>query len=210
MTTRLARALLALALSLVAVPALATPADAAPKGPAVPTVKQVARIYPHLKGGTADVDSQAVPALTGDCEEGKPVRGSRGTMAHYEPSESPSYEDLFRQPFVLTGALSFRSVRDASDYYDELTESATRCLSLLEPDPAAHGVTVTTRKIRFGLGDERYGSTTTASRRKRTAVNHTLVVRDGRIVTVSVVFAAGRTPTGKAVRLARVTLRTAL
>jgi hypothetical protein len=221
---RLGRALLALALPALTIPALtipamtipaltipalAAPAGTAPKGPQLPSVEQVAKIYPHLDGGTADVESSPVPALDEECQDGKPIKGSRLSIALYTPADPTSMATLTRKPIVITAALSFRSLRAAQGYYDDFADEASSCLGLDDLTGTPDGAEVTTKRIRFRLGDERSGGTTTLTHRKRTATSHVLLVREGRTLVLSVVIGRDN-PAAKAVRLARTTLAAAL
>lgn len=207
MTTRLARALLALALPLVAVPALTTAAHAAPKGPDVPTVEQVAKIYPQLQGGTADVESTKAPSAGKNCSDGKPVPGSRASIATYLPSDDDPASFGQDTPMVMVAAMSFRSVRQASSYFDDFSESMAECTSdAMEHDE--EGVRVTTKKIRFGLGDERFGSTSLVKGFGMAMSTHVLVVREGKAVVMAMVLGS-KSPVAKALRLTRAAVRAA-
>lgn len=207
MNRRLARALVALAVPALAVPALTTPAVAAAKGPAVPTIEEVAEIYPHLEGGTAEIETDPVPRIEDDCSNGKPYAGSRLRSAFYDEAD-PSYHWTAKKPLVSASAMSFRKVGQATEFLGDFATAATTTACF--GGDVDSEVTVTTKKIRFALGDERVGLTVTVKMMGQKSVFHVLLARQGKVVAVTTAMSSpAASPVKKAVRLERLVLRTA-
>jgi hypothetical protein len=203
----LSRALVALAVPALVVPALSAPAAAAPaKGPEVPTVEQVAKIYPMLEGATAELVPQKVRALQANCKEGEPIPGATATTAFYTV-ETDDPMEIFGSPMVLVGSFRFRTERQASSYFAGIDEMLTTCDV---PDEEEDGPRVKIEKIRFRLGDERAGYVVTARMMMQKYVAQQFVVRSGKTVVLTAVLGAGKRATVKhAVRLTALALRTA-
>lgn len=206
---RLTRALIALAVPALTVSALTTPATAATKGPAVPTVEQVAKVYPHLAGGTAYAASSKVLGLGRNCKPGKPIKGASATTASYTSADPADYAATAARPMVYASAMRFRSAQDAIAYLHASTKGAGKC-PVTDPATGEH-VKVSIKKIRFKLGDERWGYTVTASMADVTTVSHSLLVRAGKVVvSTGAMSMDGAAPdVARAVKLTAVALRTA-
>jgi hypothetical protein len=204
----LTRALVALAVPALLAPAVSAPAVAAPaKGPEVPTVEQVARIYPQLAEATAEVASEKVRALGPNCKEGKPIPGASATSAFYLV-ESDDPTQILAAPMVLVGAFRFRTERQASSYFTGIDEAFTECA--VPTDDEEGGPRITFEKIRFRLGDERVGYVMTSRFMMRKSVTQQLIVRSGKTIVLAGVLGAGKRWTVKhAVRLTALGLRTA-
>jgi len=101
----LSRALIALAVPALIAPVAATSATAA--APAkVPTIDAVAKIYPHLAGGTANASSSKVIGPGKKCKPGKPIKNASSTSASY----SPDYTTADPSALLPTGATPTVSV----------------------------------------------------------------------------------------------------
>lgn len=109
-------------------------------------------------------------------------------------------------PSVVVGAVAFRSRRDASVFLGGFADNLGDCLA---SELGTRDDTVTTRRIRFGLGDQRLGLVMTVRVGRRAVTDHLLLVREGRTVVLVGSTATGRAVTAKAVRLTRLALRTA-
>lgn len=206
MTSRLARTALALALPALALTTVAAPAVAAAPGPAVPSVEQVARIYPFLDGGSSEVEASKVPRLMEDCSEGRPYAGSRARIAGY--SSDGSSADPFAEPIVLVGTLSLRSVREASEVTRAFADGFTSCTGADADEE--DGLHATVRKVRFRAGEERSGFTVTIREQGQRYVQHVLTARTGkRVVLVVVMSFRGGSPVAKAIQLTRLGVRVA-
>jgi hypothetical protein len=182
------RALVALAVPALVVPALVAPATAAGKGPGVPAIPAVAKIYPHLKGGHATVTAQ--PKIFGPgkkCKQGKVIKGASGRMATYLAPFNTNDPDAFamtgRKPSLYVSALKFPTAKSAVRYLHGWSTSTKKC-----PVSGAGGgtggpkVKITMKKIRFTLGNERWGYQVKVVTKQLTTISNTLFVRKGRYV----------------------------
>jgi hypothetical protein len=162
----LTRALIALAVPALTVPALATSATAAATAQ-VPTVDAVAGIYPHLAGGTAQEFADKVLGPGKKCKAGKPIKGASSRSASYTPDYSTADPSALMPtgatPMVQVTAMKFPSAKVAIDYLHGFQTSTKGC-------PGAGGGTgggtggggqtdckSSMKKIKFALGDERWG-----------------------------------------------------
>ncbi|WP_028644936.1 hypothetical protein [Nocardioides sp. URHA0020] len=191
----LSRALIALAVPALVVPAVAGPATAAAKAPGVPKIAAVAKIYPHLKGGTATVSTTKVYGPGKKCNTTKVIKGARGRSASYapkyDPSDPSSYLATGARPSVSVQAYKFPTAKAAVKYLHGYAAYAKKC-----PGSSAGGgggtggdapkCKTSMKKIRFKLGNERWGyqmrSTCTIAGHKTSSVFNTLFVRKGRVI----------------------------
>lgn len=211
MTRRLTRALVALAVPALTITALGTPAEAATKGPKVPTVEQVATVYPHLAGGTSYPSSGKVYGPGKKCKTGKPIKGASATSASYQSADPMDYASTGERPMLSVSAMRFRTTRDAIDYLHG-NKSVTTC-PVKDPVTGEQvKVKVTLKRIRFSLGDERQGWTITSTMSGMTSISHSLLVRDGKVIVSAFAMSTdGHEPVvRKAVDLTALTLKTAL
>lgn len=207
MTRRwLTRAVVALAVPALAVPALTTPAVAA-AAPKVPTLDKVASIYPYLAGGESMESTSSVKSVTKKCKSGKPVKGAKARYASYMGAD-PLAAGKADSPYVSVAALRFRSAKDAAAYLRGAGKS-TKCPAV--DLGTGEKVKVKVKKLAFKLGEERWGYTVTANFSGQTFVTQSLLARQGKvIVTASASASDGGTPSAaKAIKLAKVTLKTA-
>lgn len=206
---RLTRALIALAVPALTVSALSAPANAAAKGPAVPSVAKVAKIYPHLAGGTSDPITSKLNWPSKKCgKQGKVIKGAKATFASYLSADPADYAATAEKPMTYVSAMKFRNAKDAIKYLHGTSKGA-KCP--VKDPTTGKDVKVKIKKIKFRLGDERTGYTVTASIAGQKSVNHSLLVRDGKyIVTAGVMAMDGKTPnTKKAIKLTGLVLKTA-
>ena len=162
----LTRALIALAVPALTVPAAATSATAAATAQ-VPTIDAVAAIYPHLAGGTANEFADKVLGPGKKCKAGKPIKGASSRSASYSPDYTTADPSTLMPsaatPMISVTAMRFPSAKVAIAYLRGFQTSAKDC-----PVPgggagggAGGGGTAdcktSTKKIRFTLGDERWG-----------------------------------------------------
>jgi hypothetical protein len=210
MTRRLTRALVALAVPALTVTALSTPAEAAAKGPKVPTVDQVATVYPHVAGGTAYPSSGKVYGPGRNCKPGKPIKGASATSASYQSADPMDYASTGEKPMLSVSAMRFRTTQDAIDYLHG-TKNVGKC-PVKDPVTGEEvKVKVKLKKIRFKLGDERQGWTITSTMSGLTSISHSLLVRDGKFIVSAFVMSTDgqEPPVKKAVDLTALTLKTA-
>lgn len=208
MTRRLTTALIALAVPALTVSALSTPATAAVKGPKVPTVAQVAKIYPHLDGGTSYPSSGKVYGAGKNCKPGKAIKGATMTSASYLSADPADYAATAEKPMTYVSAIRFKDADDAIAYLHG-AKNTGKC-PVKDPS-TGQDVKVKLKKITFKLGDERQGWTVTATMSGQTMVSHSLMVRDGRfVINAGVMAMDGREPAvKKAIKLTALTLKTA-
>lgn len=208
----LSRALVALvAPAALNVPALVPTASAA-AGPGVPSVTEVAAIYPHLAGGTSSESTSKVIGPGRNCKPGKPVKGASARSASYlAPLTSTDPTDFAMtgaKPGVFVSAMRFRSAKSAIDYLHKSSKSTRTCPV---PSPSGDGTTVKakTTRIRFKLGDERWGYKSQISVSGQTVISDTLFVRDGKYVVYASAFSVdGVAPSvPKAIQLTKLALR---
>ena len=209
----LSRALVALVVpATLTVPALVQTADAATRGPGVPSVAAVAKIYPHLAGGTASESTSKVIGPGKNCKPGKPIKGASARFASYmAPLTSTDPTDFQMsgvKPGVFVSAMRFPSARSAVTYLHKSSASTKRCPV---PSPAGDGTQVRakTTRIKFKLGDERWGFKSQVSLSGQTVISDTLFVRAGKyVVYVSTTSMDGTAPSvPRAVQLTRLALK---
>lgn len=207
----LARALVAVAVPALLVPALVSSASAAPTAPSVPTLEDVAKIYPHLEGGTVDVTRERkirMPEKT--CKRGAVIKGATGQEVMYAPDiESMEDVDAFEvtgeEPMVSVTAEVFPGARVASQYLRAALTDGTDC-------EEHQGDEFQMKKIRFKLGSERWGFQVRMGPKTAPMIGNLLVVRSGkRIVAVTSVSFTGKAgpSTAKTIALARLAVKTA-
>jgi hypothetical protein len=219
----LTRALIALALPALAVPALVSPATAA-KAPGVPKIPAVAKIYPHLKGGTVAGAATKVYGPGKKCHTSKIVKGARGRSASYSPDYTAAgpggYLTTGAKPAVSVQALRFRTTRAAIAYLHGYAKHAKRCPGTSAGGGAAGGggqptCKASMKRIRFKLGHERWGyrlrSTCTISGHRTSSVLNSLFARKGRVIVYTSAMSMDATAPSipKSVRLTALALRAA-
>ncbi|HTW17222.1 MAG TPA: hypothetical protein VMF51_18980 [Nocardioides sp.] len=206
---RLTRALIALAVPALTVTALSAPATAAAKGPAVPSVAKVAKIYPHLAGGTSDPTSSKLHWPSKKCgKQGKVIKGAKATFALYSSADPADYAYTAAKPMTYVSAMKFRNAKDAIKYLHGTSKGA-KC-PVKDPS-TGKDMKVKIKKIKFRLGDERWGYTATVTMAGEKSVSHSLLVREGKyIVSASAMSLDGKAPnTKKAIKLTGLALKTA-
>ena len=187
----LTRALIAFAVPALTVPTIASSATAA-SYPDVPTVRAVAKIYPHLDGGTANESTSKVYGPGKDCKPGKAIRGAGARTASYSPDYSSGDPDVYDitgdRPMVSVTAMKFRSTKSAVQYLHGYSTTAKDCAGGGGGGGGGGGVTCDTsmKRIRFTLGDERWGyqyrSTCTNGDQTTSSVFNVLFARKGRFI----------------------------
>jgi hypothetical protein len=207
----LTRALVAVAVPALLVPSLSSSATAAAKPPAVPAQDAVAQIYPHLEGGTADVTRERKVRMPEEsCDRGTVIKGATGQEATYGPDlqsmeDVEDFEVTGEEPVVSVTAEVFPTARVASQY---LRAARTEGMDCEAPDGDQ---VLQMKKIRFRLGDERWGFQVAMGTKKAPLFANLLVARSGkRVVVVTSVSLTGKTApsTAKSVDLTRLALKT--
>ena len=171
------------------------PAATAARTAQVPTIDQVAAIWTHLDGGTANESTGKVYGPGKKCKAGKPIKGASSRSASYSPDYTSGDPDVFvidgDHPMVSVSAMRFPSPRAAIAYlhgYDKATKDCPGG----QPGGGGGGgghhpdCTSSMKKIRFALGDERWGyqmkATCRTSGHTSSSVMNTLFARDGQYV----------------------------
>ncbi|MBZ5739807.1 hypothetical protein [Nocardioides mangrovi] len=188
----LSRTLIAFAVPAVLASALAPAATAAATAQ-VPTIDQVAAIYPHLDGGTASESTGKVYGPGKKCKPGKAIKGASSRSASYSPDYSSGDPDVYvvdgDHPSVSVTAMRFPSTKAAVKYLHGYGKSTKDCGGGTggggggghQPD-----CDTSMKKIRFSLGDERWGyqmrSTCRISGQTSSSVLNMLFARQGRYV----------------------------
>ena len=215
MHRRLSRALIALAVpAILTTPALVPSATAAPAGPGVPTVTQVASVYPHLAGGTSTESTSKVHGPGRRCRTGKPIKGASARSASYQApidaTDPTSFQMTGAKPGVFVTAMRFPSARSAIAYLHRSTSSAKKCPATTHGGVGSQ-VRAKTTRIRFRLGDERWGYQTQVSYGGQTVVSDNLFVRAGNIIVLTGAMSTDGTAPSvpKAVQLTKVALKAA-
>jgi hypothetical protein len=188
------RALIALAVPALTVPALASAATAAGTVD-VPTITDVAGIYPHLEGGTASESTSTVYGPGKKCKPGKPIKGASATSASYSPDYTSGDPSVYvidgEHPSLSVTAMEFPSTKAAVQYLHGYATSTKHCPGGTPGGGGSGGggqpdCTAKTKKIKFTLGDERWGyqmrSTCRISGQTTSSVFNMLFVRDGKFV----------------------------
>jgi hypothetical protein len=210
----LTRALVAVAVPALLVPTVASSATAAPKPPAVPALAAVAKIYPHLKGGSVDISREKVRAAGKNCKPGKVVKGASGQTAVYVPtfdeSADPDTVVTSMGEIVFVTAERFPSVKAAHQYLRGGLADTENCADV--DGPLGPDAKVTFKKIGTKLGAERWGFQVTWATEETKTIMNAFFVRKGKDV-VSVFSApTGESATApsipKTVALTRLALKT--
>lgn len=209
----LSRALVALAVpAALATPALAPSATAAPAGPGVPTVAQAAAVYPHLTGGTSSESASKVYGPGRNCKPGKAIKGASARSASYQApidyTDPASFTMTGARPGLFVTAMRFPSAKSAIAYLHKSTSSTKKCPTTT---PTGGKVKAKITRIRFKLGNERWGYQTTVTYDGQTVISDNLFVRAGRfIVLTSAMSTDGNAPSvPKAVQLTKISLKAA-
>jgi hypothetical protein len=189
----LTRALIALAVPALTVSALPTSATAA-GGAKVPTLGAVAKVYPHLAGGTTSGSATKVYGPGRRCNTSKVIRGASGRSASYSPDYSSgdpkAYLATGARPSVFVQAYKFPTARAAVRYLHGYATYTKRCPGTNPGGGGTGGAAPQCRtamkKIRFRLGNERWGyqmrSTCTISGQRTSSVLNMLFARKGRFI----------------------------
>jgi hypothetical protein len=218
----LTRALIALAVPALTVTALGTSATAAP-GAKVPTIDTVAKIYPHLTGGTATESATKVYGPGKKCGTTKVIKGASGRSASYAPDYSSGDPDVYamtgERPSVSVQAYKFRTTKDAIKYLHGYAAQAKKCPGT---NPGGGGTggggtpkcTSKMKKIAFKLGNERWGyqirSTCKIGDQTTSSVFNSLFSRKGRFIVYTSAMSMDATAPSipKSVQLTKVALKT--
>ena len=188
----LTRALIALAAPALTVVALAPAATAAAE---VPTIDAVAKIYPHLEGGTASVSTSKVYGPAKKCKT-KVIKGASQTSASYSPDYSSGDPDVFTMsgahPGVSATAMEFPSTKAAIAYLHGYSKYTKDCPGSTPGGGGSGGgggtpdCKTSMKKIKFTLGDERWGyqmrSTCKTGTQTTTMVFNSLFARKGKFI----------------------------
>jgi hypothetical protein len=209
----LTRALVAVAVPALLVPVVASSATAAPKPPAVPTLAAVAKIYPHLEGGHADVTREKVYAAGKKCQQGKVIKGATGRDVLYMPKPAEEPDGLLptgEEPVVFISTARFSSTKAARAFFAADRADTKKCLGT--DGPLGPKAKMTLKKFRVGLGSESWGYQATWATKKATSSAALITVRKGaRLIGVFSMALEGRTVPSipKTIALARLALKTA-
>lgn len=182
----LSRALIALAVPVaLTAPTVNSTATAAGAGPGVPSIAAAATVYPHLAGGTSTESTSKVLGLGKNCKPGKPIKGASSKTASYTPAYDPadpsSYLMTGAKPSVFVTSMKFPTAKAAIAYLHKSTASTKKCpVTASNPDGTKVDATVT--RIRFKLGDERWGYQTRLTMSGQTVISNMLFVRKGKFI----------------------------
>jgi len=185
----LSRALIALAVPALIVPA-ATATAAAPAK--VPTIDAVAKIYPHLAGGTASESTSKVLGPGKKCKAGKAIKGASSTSASYSPdymtADPGALLPTGATPMLSVTALKFPNAKLAIAYLHGFQTSYKDC-------PGGGGgagggggggqlpdCKYSMTKIKFKLGDERWGNQMKSVCPDSSSVMNMLFARKGKVI----------------------------
>ena len=188
----LTRALIAFAAPALTVVALAPAATAAAE---VPTIDAVAKIYPHLEGGTASVSTSKVYGPAKKCKT-KVIKGASQTSASYSPDYSSGDPDVFtmtgEHPGVSATAMEFPNTKAAIAYLHGYSKYTKDCPGSNPGGGGSGGgggtpdCKTSMKKIKFTLGDERWGyqmrSTCKTGTQTTTMVFNSLFARKGKFI----------------------------
>lgn len=208
---RLSRALIALVVPATLASATlvaGAPAATAAQGPGVPSVTVVAKIYPHFAGGTSSESTSKVLGPGKNCKPGKPIKGASARTASYLASltsqDPTDFAMTGAKPGVFVSAMRFRSAKSAISYLHSSSKSTKKC-PVASPSGGGTKVKAKLKRIRFTLGDERWGYQSTMTVSGRTFISDMLFVRDGRyVVYASAMSTDGHAPSvPKAIQLTR-------
>ncbi|MCB8954925.1 MAG: hypothetical protein H6529_00400 [Nocardioides sp.] len=186
----LTRALIALAVPALTAPAIASSATAAAAYPDVPSIDAVAKIYDHLEGGTATESTSKVYGPGKKCKPGKAISGAGARSASYSPDYTSGDPDVYtidgEHPMVSVTAMQFPSTKAAIKYLHGSTKSAKHCGGGGGGGGGGTGCDSTMKKIKFSLGDERWGyqyrSTCRSGGQTSSSVINSLFVRQGKFI----------------------------
>ena len=191
------RALIALVAPALIVPAVAlnVPASAATAAAQVPSIGAVAKIYPHLAGGTASESAAKVFGPGKKCKTGKPIKGASQRSASYSPDYTSGDPDAYvitgARPSVFATAMRFPSTKAAIQYLHGYASYAKDCPGGTGGGTGGGGTggmkcKSSMKKIRFNLGNERWGyqtrSTCTMGDVTSTSVFNSLFARQGKFI----------------------------
>jgi hypothetical protein len=187
----LSRALIALAVPALVVPAVASSATAA--APAkVPTIDAVAKIYPHLVGGTANASSSKVIGPGKKCKPGKPIKNASSTSASYSidyaTADPSAMTPTGAAPMISVTAMKFPNAKAAIAYLHGYQSSYKDCPT---PGGGAGGgggggqlpdCKSSMKKLKFTLGDERWGYQMKSICPDSSSVMNMLFARKGKFI----------------------------
>ena len=185
------QALIALAVPALTVTALASSATAATVD--VPTIDAVAKIYPHLDGGTASESAVKVYGPGKKCTT-TVIRGASGTSASYSPDYTSGDPDAYgatgERPMISVQAYEFPTSKAAIAYLHGYAKHTKDCPSGGSGGGGGGGghpqCTSKMTKIKFALGDERWGyqmrSTCRIAGQTSSSVFNILFVRKGKFI----------------------------
>jgi hypothetical protein len=190
----LTRALIALAVPALTVPAM-SPATAAASYPDVPSIDAVAKIYPHLHGGSASESTSKVYGPGKKCKPGKAIKGAGERSASYSPDYTSGDPDVYvidgKHPMVSVSSLKFPNAKAAIKYLHGYSKTAKQCPGGGGTGGGGGGAGGShcdskMKKIKFKLGDERWGyqyrTTCRTGGETTSSVFNTLFVRKGKFV----------------------------
>jgi hypothetical protein len=205
-----ARALLALALSALLLPALAGPASAGEvTKDSLPSVAQVAKVYPFLADSGRDLDpGKRIDTPGRDCNgsQDKNYRGTSGLTAYYGLVEGG--EDA-AHPMVVVQTIRLRSTRQAKAVARAFLRFASTCRQARDEDGSVSRIS----RFRVGrLGDQQVGMTMRAEDREIGKMSmRWIVVRTKSVITTVFTFSLSSTPPSapKAIRLAKIAVEQA-
>ena len=218
----LSRALIALVVPAVSVPALVGSATAA-TGAKVPSIEAVAKIYPHLKGGTATESGGKVYGPGKKCGTTRVIKGASQRSASYSPDYSsgdPSvYQMTGAHPGVSATAMKFKTTKAAVSYLHGYADYAKRCPATNPGGGGGGGgggadCKSSMKKIKFSLGNERWGyqirSTCKIGDQTMTSVFNSLFARKGRFIVYTSAMSMDATAPSipKSVQMTKLALQT--
>ena len=186
------RALIAIAVPALTVTALASSATAATVD--VPTIDDVATIYPHLDGGTASESAVQVYGPAKKCTT-KVIKGASGKSASYSPDYSSGDPSAYvidgEHPMISVQAYKFPTPKAAIAYLHGYAKYTKDCPSGGGSGGGGGGggkpdCTSKMTKIKFALGDERWGyqmrATCQIAGQTTSSVFNMLFVRKGKFI----------------------------
>jgi hypothetical protein len=224
---RLTRALIALAVPALTVSALTvsavTSSATAGSTAQTPTIEAVAKVYPHLAGGTATGSATKVYGPGKKCNTTRVIKGASGRSASYSPDYSAADPSAYvmtgERPSVSVQAYRFPTTKAAIQYLHGYATYAKKCPGT---NPGGGGTgggsqpkcKSSTKKIGFKLGDERWGyqirSSCTISGQKTSSVFNSLFARKGRFIVYTSAMSMDATAPSipRSVQLTAVALKT--
>ena len=205
-TAWIRRTAVALAVPALTVTTLGVAPAQAVKAPPTPPIAKVAKIYPHLAGGTAETESYPVQMPRG-CTEGTTVKGAKAVSTFYAPADAsgglgPS------TPVVQASAARFPNVKSAKKYFRAGTKMIAEC----QGEGLGEGpVDVRMKKIPFKAGEQSWARTLTVTSDYGTSVMHGLLARKGKTITIAVAVSTDKaSPKKKAVKFAKLVFKRAV